>query len=869
MTGTSIQNVEGDDLNGNFLCGVVEGFYGRPWSTDQRKELFKRMQRFGLNTYLYAPKDDSKHRVYWRDLYSVEEADHLTSLIEAASEHGISFVYALSPGIDITFSSTKDVTYLKRKLEQVNQFGCTSFALLFDDIEIEMCEADKEMFQSFAHAQVSVTNEVYQHLGQSKFLFCPTEYCSTRAVPDVKTSEYLNTLGTKLLPGIDIMWTGPKVISKNITVQSLEEIGSVLRRAPVIWDNIHANDYDQKRLFLGPYDGRHPEIIPHLRGVLTNPNNEFDANFIAFHTLGQWSQSNTDVVRVCSPVDSDIKLETENDEYFADYCDKLSPNNAFNPRHALKVAIDDWLDEFYVVKTSCVKKPKKPMLIPDAAFQTGVNTCMTVTPTTNVLPNLNNTQNNLHPPIKNVNELVSLADINSSYLQPASIGPVNSLTDAQSDVSSTSPPPDYQLDLEPMECSSKLDATHDGSSVVTAKCCEEMQVDDNNKEMSCDRMEETSRIRHEGKLTADDVLLLVDLFYLPYEHGPRAVQLLNDFHWLKTNAHLVIQNAVGIHTKQEESEWRKKAAEFNAEVRHISDIVEKLFHIPNRGILYDLYPYVWDMRGILSLLSSFVKWLGCTKGYKETFMSGDQEPWVFRGGLQAEFQRMLPLDNALDLFTLKPPDQPNSKIFTIRPYLPPDEEHVRSICRLTCDDGMDGTAIFPQHPDLMSDKLIGAFLQLSPQYCFVVEDSNSQIVGYALASLDVRSLHSRIEEEYMTKLHEKYPKPLTTTDLTPAEEIIMSLYEDKMQISDGLYQHYPSVIRMDILPERIDDPAVVKRLLACVLAALKANGSHGVHTEVSVGDRQIFDFYTRLGFFDCTGSLVPVPEDVAVLGRII
>ena len=57
---------------------------------------------------------------------------------------------------------------------QVASFGCSCFALLFDDIEVDMCETDKEIFQSFAHAQVSVTNEVYQHLGQPAFLFCPT-----------------------------------------------------------------------------------------------------------------------------------------------------------------------------------------------------------------------------------------------------------------------------------------------------------------------------------------------------------------------------------------------------------------------------------------------------------------------------------------------------------------------------------------------------------------------------------------------------------------------------------------------------------------------------------------------------------------------
>lgn len=58
---------------------------------------------------------------------------------------------------------------------QVCEFGCRSFALLFDDIEPEMCAADKEAFSSFAHAQVSITNEVYQHLQKPQsFLFCPT-----------------------------------------------------------------------------------------------------------------------------------------------------------------------------------------------------------------------------------------------------------------------------------------------------------------------------------------------------------------------------------------------------------------------------------------------------------------------------------------------------------------------------------------------------------------------------------------------------------------------------------------------------------------------------------------------------------------------
>lgn len=150
------------------------------------------------------------------------------------------------------------------------------------------------LYCSFSHLQVSVTNDIFQHLGQPRFLLCPTQYCATRAMPNVASSEYLNTLGSKLAQEIDIMWTGPKVISRLLTVESIEEITEVLRRPPVIWDNLHANDYDQKRVFLGPYSGRSPDLIPKLRGVLTNPNCEYGANFIAIHTLAQWSRCNVD-----------------------------------------------------------------------------------------------------------------------------------------------------------------------------------------------------------------------------------------------------------------------------------------------------------------------------------------------------------------------------------------------------------------------------------------------------------------------------------------------------------------------------------------------------------------------------------------------
>lgn len=193
-----------------------------------------------------------------------------------AKSQNVLFIYALSPGLDIVYSNPKDISALKRKLDQVKQLGEPAFALLFDDIDTELNASDKEVFNSFASAQVSVTNELYRHLGQPTFLFCPTEYCSSRAVPSVSNSEYLLTIGAKLDSRVDIMWTGNRVISQTIRLSQIQELSEVLRRKPIIWDNLHANDYDQKRLFLGPYNGRSTKLLMHLKGVLTNPNNEYE-----------------------------------------------------------------------------------------------------------------------------------------------------------------------------------------------------------------------------------------------------------------------------------------------------------------------------------------------------------------------------------------------------------------------------------------------------------------------------------------------------------------------------------------------------------------------------------------------------------------
>ncbi len=281
--------------NADFLAGVIEGFYGRPWSQAERFELFGWMADWGLNTYLYAPKDDLKHRAVWRELYTETEAAALRELIANCKSRNLRFVYALSPGLDIRYSRERDQKGLRSRFAQMLALGCEHFALLFDDIPDQMLAEDRKRFGSFASAQCHVANALFKWVRErspaARFLFCPTPYCGRMAERKLGGEGYMETVGRELLPEIDVFWTGPEIISREITVAHVRDLQKVLRRKPLIWDNLFANDYDGRRCFCGPYAGRPLELRQEVSGLLVNPNNEFPLNFVPLRTLGYFMNS--------------------------------------------------------------------------------------------------------------------------------------------------------------------------------------------------------------------------------------------------------------------------------------------------------------------------------------------------------------------------------------------------------------------------------------------------------------------------------------------------------------------------------------------------------------------------------------------------
>lgn len=318
--------------------GVIEGFYGPPWSDEERRTLLDWMTRFGLSVYLHAPKDDPHLRAAWREPYGASDGERIAALVAACRDRGIEFVWGVSPGLDVRHASDADAAALLARFAELSRLGCRSFALLLDDIPDALDPADAARFGTLAAAQADLGNRAWEwietHVTGGSLMLCPTPYCDRMAAAGLGGPGYLDTLGRLLAPTIDVLWTGPEIVSRDITPESLRSVTALLRRKPVLWDNFFADDYDGQRFFAGPYTGRPRVLRSAVRGILLNPNNELPLNFVPLHTFSSW----------------------------------LHGNAPWDPRAAYETALCDWLPAFKLLAAAPHRPAREPVSLADLTF---------------------------------------------------------------------------------------------------------------------------------------------------------------------------------------------------------------------------------------------------------------------------------------------------------------------------------------------------------------------------------------------------------------------------------------------------------------------------------------------------------------------
>jgi hyaluronoglucosaminidase len=273
------------------IRGVIEGFYGPPWSHEERLDLIRFCAQHDLNTWVHAPKDDPFHRAKWREPYPDDELARIGDLVAHCNLHGIDFAYAIAPGLDLCYSHESEWETLLAKIEQVRSVGVRHFQLLWDDVEHTLhCPEDEELYgqeeRPTGAAQALFSNRFAREVEQSgPLVVCPMAYAATGDGP------YRRCFAPRLDEGIVLYWTGPEVVSLAIHRDELDM--SVHRYAGhehVLWDNFPVNDWNTEILHLGPLRGRDPDLAcGKLRGIIANAMVQCVPSKLALATVADWA----------------------------------------------------------------------------------------------------------------------------------------------------------------------------------------------------------------------------------------------------------------------------------------------------------------------------------------------------------------------------------------------------------------------------------------------------------------------------------------------------------------------------------------------------------------------------------------------------
>jgi hyaluronoglucosaminidase len=265
--------------------GVIEGFYGNPYTHEQRLEMVDFIADHGMNTFVFGPKDDPLMRARWRDPYDGEGLSRLAELVERCHQRHVQLMYCVSPGLSMRYSSPGDMDALVAKLASVADLGVNAFGLLLDDIPMDLRHPeDLIAFAGLAEAHAAVIRDLVDRLGPgTQLAVCPTVYWGRG------DEAYIARLSASIPTGVDLLWTGRAICSPTLDLDDARRFAATAGRPPLYWDNYPVNDVAMAfELHIGPYRGRDPRLAEGSRGIIANPMELFEASKIPLATIADY-----------------------------------------------------------------------------------------------------------------------------------------------------------------------------------------------------------------------------------------------------------------------------------------------------------------------------------------------------------------------------------------------------------------------------------------------------------------------------------------------------------------------------------------------------------------------------------------------------
>ena len=304
--------------------GYVEGFYGIPWTHEDRAELFEDTTNYKMTTYIYAPKDDPYHRGSWRTLYPEKEAGELTELAQKAAENNMEFCWTIHPGADYNYTSdsdgdgmTNDFETLIAKFEQVYSFGVRQFGIFYDDLDYGVANGTR-------HAQV--INDAYNYMRNKYNDVKPMITVVTRYTNawGADWYSYFRPFMQNIHEDTLVLWTGQSTMSA-ITKNYMEYPKTMtgITRDFGVWWNYPVNDYSNSNMFMAPLDCLGTEV-DNISTFFLNPMSEADASRVAIYSGADYAWNISEFDSYNSWLRAIEELVPEAKDEFARFADNLA-----------------------------------------------------------------------------------------------------------------------------------------------------------------------------------------------------------------------------------------------------------------------------------------------------------------------------------------------------------------------------------------------------------------------------------------------------------------------------------------------------------------------------------------------------------------
>ncbi len=287
--GATVRELQIEDYADGQYRGFIEGYYGIPWSVEDRISLMEFGGDFKMNIYIFAPKDDEYHNSNWRTLYPDDKLEDIREMVAAGTASKCRFAWAIHPFMHDKITSAnynESLQIVKNKFQQLYDAGVRQFVISADDAV------------SDAQVQANLCRDmsawVKEHDGTYNLVFVPQVYCTAAASwgGGYTVSTYFNYF--KNLTDVELMWTGEWVChpaSQNTFTNFKSKAG----KEAFMWLNWPVNDVNHKRLVMGPAEeGILSPGLTDFRGIVTNPLQQAEASKTSLFAIADFAWNTSD-----------------------------------------------------------------------------------------------------------------------------------------------------------------------------------------------------------------------------------------------------------------------------------------------------------------------------------------------------------------------------------------------------------------------------------------------------------------------------------------------------------------------------------------------------------------------------------------------